>query len=306
MFNNGHPSIYTIIVSYNGERWIRRCLLQLLQSSLPVHTIVVDNASQDNTVDIICNEFPNIELLKNTENKGFGAANNIAIQVALQHNADYIFLLNQDAYIEKDTLGQMVKLFQTNTAYGIISPVQLNGEGTALDASFKKYLARVLSNDLVKIEQKKHADKNIVPVRFVNAAAWLIPSAVIKKVGLFHPLFFHYGEDNNYSSRVQYHGYQVGIALNAYVLHDRTADTHKQKDLLRKINTIIRYTATDPRKGFTAAYIQAWYKYFGLWNKARNDLSYYKNALENERNFLLNMQKLKAIRKQMKQPSDVR
>ncbi len=139
----------------------------------------------------------------------------------MQHTADYIFLLNQDAYIEKDTLNQMLELFQTDTAYGIISPVQLNGGGTALDTNFKKYRARVLSNDILKIEQKKYIDTSIVPVRFVNAAAWLIPSAVIKKVGLFHPLFFHYGEDNNYSSRVQYHGYKVGIALNAYILHDK-------------------------------------------------------------------------------------
>ncbi len=124
MFNNRHPSIYTIIVTYNGERWIRNCLAQLLKSSLPVHAIVIDNASQDGTVDIIRNEFSDVTLLQNAENKGFGAANNIAIQVALQHNADYIFLLNQDAYIEKDTLNQMLK-FQTNTAYGIISPVQL-------------------------------------------------------------------------------------------------------------------------------------------------------------------------------------
>jgi len=302
MFDNKHPSIYTIIVTYNGERWIRNCLAQLSESSLPVYAIVIDNASQDGTVDIIRNEFPNIELLKNDENKGFGAANNIAIQVALQKNADYVFLLNQDAYIEKDTVSQMVKLFQENTAYGIISPVQLNGSGTALDTNFKKYLARVSSNDLVKIEQKKYTDARIVPVRFVNAAAWLIPSAVIKKVGLFHPLFFHYGEDNNYSSRVQYHGYQVGIALNAYVLHDKTSTINKQKELLRKIKTIIRYTATDPRKDFASAYFQSWYKYFGLYNKARKDLPFYKNALETERSFLLNMQELKAIRKQMKQP----
>lgn len=302
MFDNGHPSIYTIIVTYNGERWIRNCLAQLSKSGLPVHTIVIDNASQDGTVDIIHNEFSDVELLKNTENKGFGAANNIAIQIALQQNADYVFLLNQDAYIEKDTLSQMVKLFKTDTVYGIISPVQLNGDGTALDANFKKYLARVLSNDLVKIEQKRYIDTSIVPVRFVNAAAWLIPYAVIKKVGLFHPLFFHYGEDNNYSSRVQYHGYKVGIALNAYVLHDRTLNTNKQKELLRKIKTIIRYTATDPRKSFAAAYLQGWYKYFGLWNKARNDLPFYRDALEKEKSFLLNMQELKSIRKQMKQP----
>ena len=299
---NNNPLICTIIVTYNGERYIKRCLKQLEGSKVLSQIVVVDNASSDNTTNIIAKEFPDVELVQNTENKGFGMANNIAMQLALQRNADYFFLLNQDAFVQRDTLEKLVALSESKPGYGIIAPVQLNGTGTALDERFKKYLGRYLSNEgLLKTGRQEYSSTEITPVRFVNAAAWLIPSAVIKKVGMFHPLFFHYGEDNNYSARVQYHGYKVGAALNAFVVHDRPLHINKQQELLRKIKTIIRYIATDPRKSFGAAYLEAWYKYFTLWNKARHNLQFYRDALSIEKNFLLNLPVLKELRAQMKQ-----
>ena len=302
MLNNNHPLIYTIIVTYNGDQYIRKCLKLLAESSLPTQTIVVDNASSDNTVNTILNEFSFVELLKNAENKGFGMANNMAIQIALQRNADYVFLLNQDAFVQKDTLEKAVILSGKYPEYGIIGPVQLDGEGAALDERFKKYLGRFLSADeLLKTGRQEYNSIEIIPVRFVNAAAWLLPSAVVKKVGMFHPLFFHYGEDNNYSARVQFHGYKVGVALNAFVFHERHFNINKQKELLRKIKTIIRYTSTDPRKNFGAAYLEAWYNYFTLWNKARSNLAFYRDALKKEKFFLLNLSGLKELRAQMKQ-----
>jgi len=302
MYNNNHPLIYTIIVTYNGERYIRKCLEQLTESSFPTQIIAVDNASADNTVNIILNEFPHVELVKNAENKGFGMANNIGMQLALQRNADYVFLLNQDAFVKKNTLQKIVMLSRKNHEYGIISPVQLNGDGTDLDERFKKYLGRFLGRaDLLKTGRQEYSSTEIIPVRFVNAAAWLMPSEIIRKIGMFHPLFFHYGEDNNYSARVQYHGYKVGIALNAFVVHDRPFNVNKQKELLRKIKTVVRYIATDPRKSFGAAWLEAWYNYFTLWNKARSDLSLYRDALKTEKKFLLDLDRLKKLRTEMKQ-----
>ena len=307
MLNNNHPLIYTIIVTYNGEQYIRKCLKLLAESNLPTQIIVVDNASLDNTVDIILNEFPYVELIKNVENKGFGMANNIAMQLAMQRNVDYVFLLNQDAFVRKDTLEKLVMLSVKNPEYGIIGPVQLDGEGAALDERFKKYLGRFLGTvELSKTARQEYNPIEIIPVRFVNAAAWLLPSVIIKKVGMFHPLFFHYGEDNNYSARVQFHGYKVGVALNAFVFHDRPFNINTQKELLRKIKTIIRYISTDPRKSFGAAYLEAWYNYFTLWNKARSNLSFYGDALKKEKKFLLNVTALKALRVQMKQSFHVK
>ncbi len=302
MYNTTAPVIYTIIVTYNGAAWIRTCLSALAHSSLHEFTIVVDNASTDDTVAIIQREFPYIELLQNSANLGFGAANNKAMAIAMQRKATFILLLNQDAYVYTNTIEQLLAVMQQNTQYGIVSPVQLSSDARTLDAAFKTYLKRACTGEEIQaVEQKKALDKAIVPVRFVNAACWLVRADVVEKAGYFHPLFFHYGEDNNYSSRVQYHGFKIGICLGSYIIHDRKPGIDKRKELLRKIKTIVRYSATDIRKSFAKAYLQAMWKYFSLYRKAA---AYADNtiqeALQEEWLFLKNIPAIKKYRKEMK------
>ena len=90
-------TVVFVIVTYNGSQWIRDCL-----KSIPVSSdhkvVVVDNASTDDTCEIITADFPAVDLLPSHDNLGFGRANNLAIRHALgKHEPDAFFLLNQDA-----------------------------------------------------------------------------------------------------------------------------------------------------------------------------------------------------------------
>jgi GT2 family glycosyltransferase len=202
---------------------------------------------------------------------------------------------------------QLLQVMQQYNDYGIVSPIQQSGDNKTLDSNFKKYIARVCTKEELKAIEEKTYTRNTtaVAVRFVNAAAWMIRAAVIYKVGYFHPLFFHYGEDNNYSSRVQYHGFKIGICLNSYVVHDRRQQADKQKELLQKIKTVVRYTATDIRKSFAAAYLQAWWKYFSLRRKAAAfHNSIISKALKEEWFFLKDIDMIRQYRKQMELPYD--
>jgi len=87
--------VATIIVTYNGSQWIRRCLEHLLHSSVASHIIILDNKSTDDTIEILKSFLENIELIKLSSNLGFGGANNIGIQRALELGYSHIFLLNQ-------------------------------------------------------------------------------------------------------------------------------------------------------------------------------------------------------------------
>jgi N-acetylglucosaminyl-diphospho-decaprenol L-rhamnosyltransferase len=97
--------VVVIIVTYNGAGWIEKCLNSLRNSSLNTDVIVIDNASTDETVSLIENLYPEVELVKRANNLGFGQANNIGLRMALDQNADFVFLLNQDAWIDQDTIG---------------------------------------------------------------------------------------------------------------------------------------------------------------------------------------------------------
>lgn len=206
--------ILAIIVSYNFEYWLDRCLSSLIDSEYPIDILVIDNASKDQTVQRIKNDYPKVRLIESQSNLGFGRANNIGMQLAIKENYDAIFLVNQDAWIETDTVGTLMRLCTEYAEYGIFSPTHLTGSGNKLDPGFSTY------SRLANISQLPQ-EENILCIPFVNAAFWMIPVSVLKKIGGFCPLFYHYGEDKDFVNRLLYHGYKIGYSPNAFAYHDR-------------------------------------------------------------------------------------
>lgn len=209
--------IFAIVVTYNGMTWVDRCLSSLCSSKLPVSVVVVDNDSSDGTPDYIEKLFPEIKLIRSNINYGFAKANNIGIRYALDEGAEYIFLLNQDAWILPNTVEALTSCAERNPDGGIFSPIHFNGSGTGLDAHFAGYLSRECVSDIFF-----HKEKTEYSVPFVNAAAWLLRRECVNRVGGFDTsLFQHYGEDVNYTQRVNYHGYKVYVCMNCFIFHDR-------------------------------------------------------------------------------------
>lgn len=234
--------IFAVVVIYNGERWIQKCFNSLVSSSLPVRIIAIDNDSIDRSVDIIKSEFPQVDLIEMKRNVGFGRANNIGIIKALNANADYVFLLNQDAWIEKNTIQILCEQAKENYNYGILSPVHMNGSNTGLDVNFSRYQNPENCADFYS-DLYINKIKQIYQTKFVNAAAWLISRECLLKVGLFESLFFMYGEDENFIQRVYYHGFKVGIVPATKICHDRknrrsTNNFRYIKKQIRKINLV--------------------------------------------------------------------
>lgn len=215
------PVIFPIIVTYRGQRWYERCFSSLRDSSIPLQAIVVDNASNDGTVDYIKENFPEIHLIESKENFGFGRANNIAMRYALDHGCDYVFLLNQDAWVEPDTLERLVDIAERHSEYGILGPVQVNAEKTKVLEGVIQFLVNPDNvNKQMFSDMVMGTVDEVYPVAEINAAAWLLPRKTLEIVGGFDPVFLHYGEDWNYLSRVLYHKLKVGLTPHIHVVHD--------------------------------------------------------------------------------------
>lgn len=233
--------VFAIIVTYNGSKWVEKCFGSLINSSIPVNIIAIDNASTDGTPEYIRKHFPEVNLIENKENLGFGQANNIGIRKAYDAGADYVFLLNQDAWVEKDTIEKLVEVAEKNPEFGIVSPVHLNGKGDALDFRFSKYIGPDFCPGFYSDLFLGKIKDQLYGTSFVNAAAWLISKKCIQIVGGFNPLFFVYGEDDNYLQRVKYHGFNIGVYPFARIFHDREkrelheAFIHPEKVLTRRL-----------------------------------------------------------------------
>ena len=212
-----NEKVFIIIVTYNGMEWLPKCL----KSTTPYPVIVVDNGSSDNTVPFIEECHPEIILLKQKKNLGFGQANNMGISHALQKEADYVFLLNQDAYLKLNAIEELVEVQRQNRHFGILSPIHLNGNGEKLDENFSHYLHQDINKNFYSDYVLNKTKKEIYEVPFVNAAGWLISRNCLEIVGGFDPIFFHYGEDDNYCQRLKYHGIKIGVVPKTFILHDR-------------------------------------------------------------------------------------
>lgn len=132
--------VLAIVVSYNGSKWINKCLNSLTESSLHIKILAIDNNSDDDTVSIIKNNFKLVEIIELKENLGFGKENNIVFRRALELNASYVFLLNQDAWIKNNALGELLTVSKNNLEYAILSPIHLNGIGNQLELKFNDCL----------------------------------------------------------------------------------------------------------------------------------------------------------------------
>ena len=238
--------VFPVIVTYKGHRWYERCFNSLRQSTISVQTIVVDNASNDGTVEYIKEHYPEIHLIESKENLGFGKANNIAMRYALDQGCDYVFLLNQDAWVEPVTLEKLVDIHQRHPEYGIVAPLQVDKEkekvlfGLVDFLTYPGKINRQLISDLLL-----HKEDEIYAVGEVNAAAWLLPRNTLKTIGGFDPLFLHYGEDWKYLSRVLYHKLKVGIAPHLTVVHDCKERVEREKGYNATFDKWLLQRATD-------------------------------------------------------------
>src|SRR5262249_7883475 len=153
---------------------------------------VCDNGSTDKTVSLLQQYGPRVKVILNSNNEGFGAANNRCIRKAYDEGADYFLLINQDVYLQPDTITMLLQQVVQHEDIGIISPLHYNGNGTAFDKNFLRHIIADSDQSFVNdCHFKKAAPWYFVS--YVNAACWLLPGKTIEKVGGFDPLFFHYG-----------------------------------------------------------------------------------------------------------------
>lgn len=276
MNTSAHQSVYVVIVSYQGMRWMERCLHSILASDYPVTCVVVDNASTDGTVEWIASHYPSVIVLAQQTNLGFGGANNIGMAYALDAGADYVFLLNQDAWIFPDTIGALLQAAQAYPNVGVISPIHLDYTGEQLEHYFTTIISPAECPNLVA-DFYQQSVRPIYPIQFIHAAAWFLSRACIEKTGGFDPVFFHYSEDIDWIQRTRYWGFEVGVTAHTRIAHFGThagLDSQRQYAFERNFALL---ALKDIRSKFLGRFLlftkTSWDKFttgilFGRWKDA--------------------------------------
>lgn len=232
--------VLVIIVAYNSMKWAERCYESLRNSTVPCDVITIDNGSTDGTQEYVKTHYPEVDYRDLKSNTGFGHANNIGLQRALDEGYEYAYLLNQDAWVMPNTFERLIAASLEHPEYGVLSPLQMKADLKHFDDKFVTYAVGECQTERPLMLEDFYFNRaaEIYETRFVMAAHWFIPRHCFELVGGFSPTFFHYGEDNNYLTRVRYWKQKVGIVTTTQAVHDR-GDSHwsKEKELY-----VTRYT----------------------------------------------------------------
>ncbi|MBR1569648.1 MAG: glycosyltransferase family 2 protein [Bacteroidales bacterium] len=216
--------VLVIIVTYNGMRWLDRCLSSVCAAgkavqNLSVDVFVVDNDSTDGSADWIQGHFPGVKLVRSAENLGFTRANNLGFERAVSHHYDYVYLLNQDAWLAPGALEMLVASAEEHPEYAVLSPLQMTDGYKELDKQFAKRLPGKPA--MTSPSCPAPAGHLPVEVPFIMAAHWLVPVGALRKIGPFSELFPYYGQDDDWCHRAHYHGFKIGVVPQARAVHDR-------------------------------------------------------------------------------------
>jgi len=234
-----HLSI--IIVTWNSERFIRNCLDSILQNGWELHPeiILVDNNSSDQTVKIVEENYPRVNIVRNKDNLGYAKANNQGIE---NSQGEYLLLLNPDTEVLENSLILMIQFMQENPRTGALGPQLLNPDGTIQPScrEFPTYatllwefsgLSRLFPKSKIlghwrmgyfDFDQIREVDQPM-------GSCLLLRRGTLEEIGIFDqdfPMFFN---DVDLCYRIRKAGWKIFFFPDAQILHHKGASTRQVK-----------------------------------------------------------------------------
>lgn len=213
------------IVNFNAGDYLLDCLssLESIKDEVDnLEIIIVDNASTDNSIEVVRKKFPNITYILNESNLGFGKAHNIALKKAKN---EYLLILNPDSKILKGTLKHMLSFMEENPNVGAASALVEKEDGSMDLASHRgfptpwaSFLYYVLGNDSLYHLKNRDLSKTH-EVDSIVGAFFLTRKSILEKVGYFDEDYFMYGEDLDLCLRIKNAGYRVMYVPEVKILH---------------------------------------------------------------------------------------
>ena len=221
------PSVYVVVLNWNGWRDTLACLASLQQQSYPnFHLLVIDNNSSDNSMQEISKAMPSVELVQSGANLGFGGGCNVGIRLALERGADYVWLINSDATADPHALAALVRVAESDVA--------LSSVGSVLYEASKPDQIQLWGGGRVALWSGRCLNQRAAaPLDFICGASLLLRCAALHEVGLFdEKTFFMYWEDADLSFRMYKAGWRLAVAGDSRVWHKLSASLGRNHPLL--------------------------------------------------------------------------
>ncbi len=217
------PEVTIAINGYRNAQMLKLCIESVFETmkdkGIDYELVVADSATQDDTRDLMRQEYPQVTFLPDEKNIGFGAMVNKCLSVA---KGKYVFLINSDTILEDQTVVGLLDYIKTHPKVGIVAPAQKSFNGELANTCFRFYKPMTVlyrrtflgklpfaRRHLAEFEMKDYDRKEPRAVDWVIGSAMMVRAEDVKKVGQMDRRFFMYMEDVDWCRRFWAAGYEV-------------------------------------------------------------------------------------------------
>jgi GT2 family glycosyltransferase len=206
-------NIWVVVLNWNRWRHTLDCLACLEKVTHPPHTIVVvDNGSDDDSVERIREGFPDLRLIETGANLGYAGGNNVVLREALAEGADFIWVLNNDTCPEPEALGELLSSAEAEPRLAALASSVMLPSGDAATAAYADEPRKVGV-------QCDGCSRSHHPAAVIQGPSLLFRTAALEEVGLFDEAYFHFSEELDLMERFRRAGWSLGLACRAQVEH---------------------------------------------------------------------------------------
>ena len=268
--------ISVIIVNYNVREFLSNALTSLGKSleGFQSEIFVVDNASDDGSLEVIAKNFPHVHLIANTSNRGFAKANN---QALVHTQGKYLLLINPDTLVQENTVRALVTFFETHEDAGMAGCKILNPDGTLQLACRRSFptpwiaFTKTFGLSALFPQSKLFAQYNLTyldpegtyEVDAISGSFMMVRREVYEKIGGLDETFFMYGEDLDWSYRIQRSGWKVYYVPSTSIIHYKGEST-KRSDI-DELKVFYQAMRLFVRKHHTGSPMFGWFIYAGIF-----------------------------------------
>lgn len=218
-----------VVPNWNGKHDLPMCLDSLLGQIEPCEIIVVENGSNDGSLEFLQQNYPNVTVLPQTKNLGFAGGVNVGIRYAIENGYPYVALFNNDAVANNKWLSLLTIAMDEDPEVGIVTGKFTSSDELRLDSTGDIYTTWGLPYPRGRDETDLNAYDNDTDIFGATGGASLYRAEMLREIGLFDEDFFAYYEDVDISFRAQLAGWKVRYVPQAIAYHQIGATSGKIK-----------------------------------------------------------------------------
>jgi GT2 family glycosyltransferase len=256
------PLVISVVLNTNHCEDTLQCLASLEQNSYTPHQIILlDNASNDGSVEAVRASFPKVQIIQLTENLGYAGNNNVGIDAAISQGADWVFVLNEDTILAPECISQLVACGESDAKIGVVGPLVfhydepgvIQSAGGKMDATFRGW--HIGENEVDQGQFKEPCE-----VDWISGCGILVRGAVINQVGTIDARFFYYVEEFEWCVRAKEAGWKIINAPGAKMWHKGVQRNYQPKPSVTYYATRNRLLVLAKHHASAGVWIRTWFQ----------------------------------------------